>query len=78
MIKISLSLPGDTIRGPLPGIISFSGQREMNCDDWPEDLSLLELKALLRTGVYTNIGIDCNATQSKKVCLMCFCKFDLY
>ena len=66
------------MKGPLPGFTSFSGQREMNCDDWPKDMSLNGLKSLLRQAVYTNIGIDCNATQSNRVCLMCFCLFDLY
>ena len=66
------------MKGLLPGITRSSGQRDMNCDDWPKDMSLIELKSLLRHAVYTNIGIDCNATQSNRVCLMCFCKFDLY
>ena len=56
------------------GITSSSGQREMNCDDWPKDMSLMDLKALLRHAVYTNIGIDCNATHSRRVCLQSFCQ----
>ena len=54
---------------PLPGKNGSLGQQEINCDDWPEDMSFLELKALLRSGVYTNIAVDCNTTQSRKVCL---------
>ena len=62
------------MKGPLPGFISFSGQREMNCDDWPKVMSLLELKSLLRRAMYANIGIDCNATHSKKVCVVSLCQ----
>ena len=62
------------MRGPLPGITSFSGQREMNCDDWPKDMSLIELKSLLRHAAYTNIGLDCNVTHSNRVCLLCLCQ----
>ena len=57
------------MKRPLPGNNDSLGQRGMNCDDWPEDMSLLELKALLRSAVYANIGIDCNTTQSRRVCL---------
>ena len=59
------------MQGPLPGNNRSSGQREMNCDDWPNNMSLMELKSLLRTAMYTNIGIDCNVTHSKKVCVLC-------
>ena len=55
-------------------ITSSLGQREMNCDDWPKDMSLLELKSILRHAAYTNIGIDCNATHSKKVCVVSLCQ----
>ena len=61
------------MKRPLPGNNGSLGQREMNCDDWPDDMSLLQLKALLRSAVYTNIGIDCNATHSKRVCLKRLC-----
>ena len=61
------------MKGPLAGIASSSGQPEMNCDDWPKDMSLRELKALLRLAVYTNIGLDCNVTHSNRVCLLCLC-----
>ena len=44
----------------------------MGCDDWPEVSSLLELKALLRTGIYVNIGIDCDVAHSQRVCLQHF------
>ena len=60
------------MKKPLPWNNGSLGQRGMNCDDWPEDMSLLELKALLRTGVYTNIGINCNTTQSRRVCLYAY------
>ena len=78
MIKISLSLSGTTIKKALPGNHASIGRRGMNCDDWPDDMSLLELKALLRSEVYTNIGLDCNTTHSKGVCFMCFCQLGLY
>ena len=58
------------MKGPLPGNNRSSAQREMNCDDWPKDMSLMDLKALLRSAMYTNIGIDCNVSHSKRVCVL--------
>ena len=74
MKKIKLSLLGTTTQRPLPGNNGSLGQRGMNCDDWPEDMSLLERKALLKSEVYTNIGLDCNTTHSGRVCLICLCQ----
>ena len=71
MTNIDILFPGPSVDQFLPSNHSSRGPIQRGCDDWPEAMSLNELKAILKVGPFANIGIDCNVSHSQRVCT-CF------